>query len=313
MMKRCHICMKPLTEEEDVHRKCSLALFGEPKVPDLPYELNDLDSLASQIIKTRSTLTGVQKKLSLHLSRESERMRLTFVGLWGEYILKAPVEHYRELPENELLTMKLAELLKIQTVQNGLIRLKSGEPAYITRRIDRKNNEKIPMEDFCQLLEKMTEDKYRGSVEQIGKILIKYCTNTMYDALRFFEIVLFSFISGNSDMHLKNYSLIGYPGAISLAPAYDLINTRVVISEQEDPDESALSINGKRRRLKRNDFLQFGRSLKLTEKQMGNVLVSFSNKKTDMDDLITHSFLSPEGKESYSRIFNSRWKRIYDH
>jgi serine/threonine-protein kinase HipA len=303
--------MKPLIEKGEIHSHCAKKLFGESKTPEIPYDLQDLDSLASQILKTSTAITGVQKKLSLHMSWESERAKLTFVGLWGNYILKPPVEHYRELPENELLTMKLAGSLKIQTVPHGLIRLRSGETAYITRRIDRKNNGKIPMEDFCQLSEKMTEDKYRGSAEQAGKIVLKYCANRMFDALRLFELVLFNFLVGNGDMHLKNYSLIGFPGSISLAPAYDLLNTRLVISERDDPDETALSINGKRRKLKVDDFIQFGVSLGLTEKQMNNVLKRFAGKKELLQDIINNSFLSDEYKESYRLIFIKRWERIF--
>jgi len=250
MIERCLICMNPVKNGEPVHTSCSFRLFGQKYIPRMPYGLGDFNSLAARLIEANAAVTGVQKKLSLHMSREEDlhntHGKLTFVGLWGDYILKPPVDIYRELPENELLTMKLAECLKISIVPNGLIRLKFGELAYITKRIDRFKDQKLPMEDFCQLLEKMTEDKYRGSVEQIGKVLLKHCSNRIFDALRLFEVVIFNFLIANADMHLKNYSLIGYPGAVSLSPAYDFLNTRLVISEKDDPEESALSINGKK-------------------------------------------------------------------
>ena len=306
----CLICGKTNNSSEDTHFECSLKLYGSKAPPVLPYGLNDLEDLASQIIKTSTTITGVQKKLSLAVRHEAKQSKLTFVGLWGNYILKPPVEAYCHLPENEFLTMNLADLLKIQTVPHGLIRLQSGELAYITKRIDRSETGKIPMEDMCQITGKLTEDKYRGSVEQIGKSVLKFCNNRLFDALRFYELVFFCFLTGNGDMHLKNFSLITSGKDIKFAPAYDLLNTRLVISEKDDPDESALAINGKRRKLNLQDFLEFGYRLGLTKKQIENVHNRFLKAIPEIDIIIKNSFLPESLQVEYRNIMDSRWKRL---
>ncbi len=310
MSGKCLICGKPCDRNRETHTDCSVTLYGTETPPILPYAIHDLNKLATQIINSSTTVPGVQKKLSLAIRHEAQQSKLTFVGLWGSYILKPPVEAYINLPENELLTMNLADLLKIKTVPHGLIRLQSGELAYITRRIDRRETEKIPMEDMCQILEKMTEDKYRGSIEQIGKSILKNCENRIYDALRFFELILFCFITGNGDMHLKNFSLITEREGIKLAPAYDLLNTRLVISEKDDPDESALSINGKRRKLNLPDFFELGKRLGLTDRQMENVLKRFRKTISECEVLVESSFLPDSFKSEYKNILFSRWNRL---
>ncbi|MBF9018898.1 MULTISPECIES: HipA domain-containing protein [unclassified Oceanispirochaeta] len=190
MNEICYICGKPCSKEENnYHRACSKKMFGTPVPPSIPFSINDLKKLATQFISQKTSMTGVQKKLSLSINRESKENKLTFVGLWGDYILKPQVEHYRQLPENEFLTMCLADLYQIRTVPHALLPLASGELAYITKRIDRSNSNKVHMEDMAQLLQKMTEDKYRASVEQIGKIILKHCENRVLDALHFYELV----------------------------------------------------------------------------------------------------------------------------
>ncbi len=174
----------------------------------------------------------MQAKLSLHLtgtSKEGSDRRFTVVGLWGGYILKPPTATYPQLPEVEDVTMHLAQLAKIKTAPHSLVRLQSGSLAYLTKRIDRTNKGKLAMEDFCQLTERPTEDKYRGSTEQIAKAILKFSATPGLDVVNFFELVLFSFLTGNADMHLKNFSLLEQPGlGMTLAPAYDLVNTALV-------------------------------------------------------------------------------------
>jgi serine/threonine-protein kinase HipA len=311
MSRICLICgRKAGSDMKNYHKSCSRKMFGYDDPPQIPFKLKDLKELAAQIISERTAMTGVQKKLSLAISNESKESKLTIVGLWGNYILKPQVEQYSQLPENEFLTMCLAESFDIQTVPHALLPMASGEPAYVTRRIDRNINEKIPMEDMAQLLGKMTEEKYRSSVEQVGKMVLKYCENKMFDALRLYEVVLFSYLTGNSDMHLKNFSLIYSDQGITLAPSYDLLNTRLVISEREDPEESALSINGKRRKLKLSDFLQFATSMNLTERQVENVHKRFKKKSTQVPEMINDSLLDENQKQKYLDIFASRLPMI---
>jgi serine/threonine-protein kinase HipA len=308
-IKNCLICGLPIEGEMgEYHRRCSRKLFGSEIAPQMPYSLRNLDLLAEQVVDTSfATVTGVQKKLSLTL-QEGEKGKLTFVGLWGDYILKPPVESYDQLPENEFLTMNLADLVGIKTVPHGLIRMKSGEPAYITRRIDRGGKGKIPMEDMCQLSGKMTEDKYRGSLEQIGKIILKYCTNRQYDATRFYDLVLFCYLTGNGDMHLKNFSLLSEKGEIALAPAYDLLNTKLVIPN--DNEETALTLNGKKSRLKRSDFKKLAESLGLSSRQELNGVNRFIKKIDPMSDLIETSFLKEESRCIYKELFLTRISQL---
>jgi hypothetical protein len=230
----------------------------------------------------------------------NETPRLTLVGLYGDYILKPPSEQYPCLPENEDLTMHLAQIAGIRTAAHSLIRLSSGELAYITRRFDRQNGQKIAVEDFCQLTETLTEHKYRGSVEKIGKLVRQFTTNTGYEQQRLFELVFFCYLTGNTDMHLKNYALIENPlGQYELSPAYDLLSTLLVLLDEE---ESALTINGKKNRLKRTDFDNLAKSLQINEKTVTAIYQRFAKILPTWQECIERSFLSDEMKKQYSDL-----------
>ena len=309
-MNRCLYCYAEISQKNDIlyHKKCSKKFFGFETAPTLSYAKSELGELAKNIVKRSVTVPGVQTKLFLQIEKKrNEGNRFTLVGLWGNYILKPPVEEYPELPQNEDLIMHLAELFGIKTVPHALIPLKSGELAYITRRIDRiRKNEKIQMEDLCQLSERLTEDKYKGSMEQVTKVVKKYSDNPMLDALTLFEITLFSFIVGNADMHLKNFSLIYEHNLNMLAPAYDLLSTRLVIPERKDPEETALTINGKKSNLKRKDFEIYSKNINLSEKQFNNVFDKFTRTIPIALDFIGNSFLSENKKEELKKLINVR-------
>ena len=248
-------------------------IFGTPIPPELPYAENERETLAKTNIKSQVTLTGVQAKLSLHISKgdsDNAAKRFTIVGLWGGYILKPATPNYPQLPEVKYLTMHLAEIAKIETVPHSLIRMKSGNLAYITKRIDRVKKSKLHMEDMCQLTERLTEDKYRGSYEQIAKAILKYSKLPGLDVVNFYEQVVFSFLTGNADMHLKNFSLITRPslGPI-LSPAYDMLCPAIV-----DPadDEHALTLKGKKKKIRKGDFVQAFNSAGLDKKQQENII-----------------------------------------
>ncbi len=309
----CLICDIPLESgNQSYHPKCSRAFFGTTTAPILDLSLDDIRQAATQVIETRVTVPGVQKKLSLHLSKKRGDNRLTIVGLWGDYILKPPVNKYPFMPEIEHTTMSLAKLFDIPIVPQALIPMGSGELAYITRRIDRPAaGEKLHMEDMCQLSGRLTEDKYKGSIEQVGKILEEHSSNPLLDKSRLFDLVLFSFLTGNGDMHLKNFSLI-YPlkGMIQLAPAYDLLATRLLISEKVDPDDSALAINGKRRKLTLEDFQALAINLGLSERQLQNSLKRFQKTVGPTIDYLEKSSLPADVRMSYAELFNGRHKRL---
>ena len=313
MMKQCLFCYKENREsEDDFHRNCSRKIFESVKPPIFAYGLDEMNELAKQVVKRSVTVPGVQAKISLHLNRaKSKPDRLTFVGLWGEYILKPPSGQYAELPENEDLTMHLAEVFRIPVVPHTLIRLKSGELAYLSRRIDRDQKGKLHMEDMCQLTERLTEDKYKGSMEQIGKVIDMYSSNPLLDIVTYFEISLFSFLTGNADMHLKNFSLIDRrDGLTSLTPAYDLLSTRLVIPEKDDPEEMALMLKGKKRKFKLDHFIDFGATLGLTQKQISNTFEKFKREIPNAVDSIDWSFLSYNKKEEYKALLISRAERL---
>lgn len=253
MSKTCLICLKPTENDIEYHPRCSKTFFGIFPPPVLNLTLENVQDFAAQSVLSRVTVTGVQKKLSLGIEESGNSNRLTVVGLWGKFILKPPSDEYPALPENEDTIMNMASIINVPVVPHAMIRLLSGELAYITRRIDRDEDDgKIAMEDFCQISERLTEDKYKGSVERLGKLLRKYSVYPGLDIIDLFERVVFNFIVGNSDMHLKNYSLIETAKGMRLSPGYDLLSTVLVISE--DPEESALTINGKKSNIKKTDF-----------------------------------------------------------
>ena len=294
MSKKCLYCYQPLQENElDFHAKCSKKIFGIPQAPVLDYSLDQMQELAQKVVQSQVTIPGVQAKLSFHFEpRQGKENRLTLVGVLGNYILKPPTRQFANLPENEDLTMHLAELFKIKVVPHSLIRLKSGELAYISKRIDRFSEQKLPMEDLCQLSERFTEDKYKGSMEQLGKIILHHSSNPLFDAQVFFEVTLFSFLTGNADMHLKNFSMIDLSDKMcQLAPAYDLLSTRLVISEKDDPEELALTMNGRKRKLKQGDFLHLASNLGLKKKQIDNIYRRFQKALPTAIDFIENDYI----------------------
>ena len=311
-MNRCLYCYRALADgESDYHPGCSKKFFGQTIAPELPYSGKEMAQLAMQIVKSHIAVTGVQPKLSLELTpgNQTKPKRFTIVGLWGNYILKPAMPNYPQLPEVEDLTMHLAEIAKISVVPHSLIRLKSGSLAYITKRIDRAKKGKLHMEDMCQLTERLTEDKYHGSYEQIAKAIAKYSTNPGLDLVNFSEQILFCFLTGNADMHLKNFSLIRQPGiGVTLSPSYDLVATTLV--NPEDKEDAALTLNGKKNRMKRSDFVAAYTSMRLDEKQQENIFNKMNRAKEKWLEFIDISFLSSNFKDAYKQLINERFNRL---
>ncbi len=215
--------------------------------------------------------------------------RFTIVGLWGGYILKPPTPDYPHLPEVEDLTMHLAAIAKIKVVPHSLIRLQSGSLAYITKRIDRVKKSKLHMEDMCQITERLTEDKYYGSHEQVAKAIQKYSATPGLDLVNFFELLLFCFLTGNADMHLKNFSLIQQSGlGMVLSAGYDLVATALV--NPADDEDLALTLNGKKKKINRRDFETAFKTSKLDEKQQQNIFMKMEKSKPKWLACIETSF-----------------------
>lgn len=306
-MERCLYCYQPLEQHEiDFHSRCSKKIFGTATPPLLPYSKADIESLALEVVRSQVTITGVQPKLSVDLKKEKGgEKRFTIVGLWGGYILKPQTEQYANLPENEDLTMHLARLAKINTVPHSLIRFKDGSLAYITKRIDRdKKGNKIPMEDMCQLTEKLTEQKYKGSHEQIAKKIVEFSAYPVLDLINYVEVLLFCYLTGNADMHLKNFSLYKKIKETTLTPAYDLLSTKLVIPE--DTEELALTLNGKKRKLKRSDFDNLLKTMKVEDKVIENTYNKFRKVLPLWYDFIDISFLPNQMKIDYKALIEHR-------
>lgn len=310
-MSKCLYCYRPLEKgEKDFHAKCAKKFFGTTKVPVLDYTCEDMEKLAIQVIKDQTSLTGVQPKLSLHLNEHEGSQRLTIVGLWGGFICKPQTIQFEQMPETEDLTMHLAELAKIDVVPHTLMRMADNSLCYLTKRIDRSaTGEKLAMEDMCQLTERQTEHKYKSSYERIAKAIVQYSSIPKMDVTNFFEAILFSWITGNNDMHLKNFSLYEpVDGIVRLTPAYDMLNT--VILNPDDDEELALTLNGKKKKLKRSDFIFSGIKMGIEQKTIERLIQKYVKLLPEMEEVIGNSFMDDEHKKKYWNLICERIDRL---
>ena len=310
---KCLCCYKELNAgEHDYHAACAKRWFGARGVPTLPYSHADIRDMAKQIVRAQTTVTGVQAKLSMDIQRIEQESRFTIVSMDGAYILKPQTTQYPYLPENEDLTMHLAQIAKIEVVPHILVRFEDGELCYLTKRIDRTTNgTRLPMEDMCQLTERLTERKYKGSYEQIAKAIRQYSHAPGLDLTNYWTMVLFCWLVGNSDMHLKNFSLYA-PNTTEhvLTPAYDLVNTLLAIPE--DNEELALTLNGKKRKLTRHDFETAMLSSGLNEKVVSNIFRKFLRIYPQWEATIRASFLPEDLQEAYWQLIQQRITTLYN-
>ncbi|MEJ2883560.1 HipA domain-containing protein [Pedobacter sp. GR22-6] len=307
-MSNCFFCYKPVEAGSGYHKSCCKKFFGSAELPELKLNQKLLDELTAQTINKRIAITGVQPKLSLDLEPAKAGKRLTIVGLWGKYILKPQNAEIAAMPEVEDLTMHLAELFHIKTCGHCLIPMSDGKMVYVAKRFDRKGNIKIHAEDFCQLGGFQTEQKYDSSYERCGKLINAYCTNRGLDLLNYFELLVFSFLSGNSDMHMKNFSILYKEDEIVLSPAYDLINSSLVFPK--DKDDTAMLLSGRKRNLKFQDFSNLADSLGIDSKVFSRVIKKFTADHDKVFKLIDRSFLSADYQEEYKRIWLERVGRL---
>jgi len=313
MGRRCLHCYEPLYEaHQDVHQACNKRFYGQLTTPQLGYSLNNLSELAARVIQSQMAVTGVQAKISLSLFRKEDKnltKKLTIVGLYGDYILKPPSKYYPQLPELESVTMHMAQVCGLNVVPHSLIYLEDSTLCYITKRVDRTRKGPLHMEDMCQLSERLTEDKYKGSHEQVSKLILKHSSQPLLDVGSFYELVLFSFFTGNADMHLKNFSLLEKEGqGLVLSPAYDLVPTALV--NPADTEELALTLNAKKRKLRYKDFLTAYENCGLNKKVLENTLELFTYCRPEMIDVINNSFVSKEFKEKYTSLVNDRYRQL---
>lgn len=315
---KCLCCGKEFTPKASIeevecgwHKKCVKAFFGSTKLPTLDISEETLKKLAEESTNKGFTVPGVQKKLSLHLTEENSP-RLTLVNYPTGYIFKPQTEEYETLPESEYLIMQMAKQVGIKTVPFALIKMNSkGELAYITKRIDRVQvdgkMQMLAMEDFCQLEERLTEDKYKGSYERCARVIKKYSSMAIFDLTELYLRLVFSFVIGNSDMHLKNFSMIEKAegsGEYVLSSAYDLLPVNAIMPEDEE--EFALTMCKKKRKIRRKDFLTFAEEIGVGSVTAEKLLIKVIKEKETLLAMCEESYLAEETKARLKEIISTR-------
>ena len=314
-MSKCLYCYQELEQgQKDYHPSCARKFFGSDAAPLFPYTRDNMSELARRVIRTSTSVTGVQAKMSLDVDRGKKNApaKFTIVGLWGKYIFKPQSDKYPCLPELEDLTMKMAEAAHIRTARHTLIRLADGEFGYLTLRMDRgRKGEKISFLDMCQLTNRLTEHKYNGTYQQLAETVKKYSSAPMLDVQRFWEIVLFSWITGNSDMHCKDFSLMGAGnGEYVLAPGYDLL--AVQLADPADTEEMAMSftVGGDKSGFDRNTFLSAFTQSGIPAAVADRMIERMKGYLPEWNKLISASFLPENMKAGYYRLLEKRITRL---
>ncbi len=306
-MNRCPITYELCENRKYSDRGLKLLSRSLKNLQNFPYTAKEQVQLAAQLA-AKLSIQGVQPKLSIILNIAQETFEIVEKG--GKFILKPPHPIYDELPQNEDLTMRLAEKVDIDVPLHGMIYNIDGSFSYFIKRFDRlARNQKVAVEDFSQLLGFSRETKYEASMEKVVSVIEKHCTFPVREKLKLFRLVLFNFLIGNEDHHLKNFTLIRQKGLIELSPAYDLLNTTLVIQTKE---EIALPLRGKKSRLNSIDLFEyFGKQrLGFSEEALKSVLSKFEESLRVWEGLIRDSFLSPSMQETYLDLIKKRWQRV---
>ena len=300
-MNICFSCGRQIENNKEMHDSCVKRLFNVNYIPKIDLSLNEI-AIKAQEMAGKLSISGVQAKLSMKLDKGSKELISTADG--GEFILKPQMKTFEQIPENENLCMSIAQYIGIEVPPHALMKLKDDSYAYIVKRFDRRNGGKINQEDFCQVLNISTINKYLGSIEQIANKLKNISEVPGLDIQHLYERALFFFLIGNGDAHLKNYS-INYTDMndIRLSPAYDIVSSKLVISGERD---SALTLNGKNNDLTINDFSAFSDNFDIPQKITDNILI----KKDLFFDLISDSRLTRDFKDRLSEIVSERFSRI---
>ena len=308
----CLCCGKPMKTDNPTgwHKACIRRFFTTSSIPKLEINEATLEAIALESTSKGMTVPGVQKKLSLHLDLDNHTPRLTLVNHPAGYILKPQVDEFKCLPEAEHLVMCMADATGISTVPHALIGSRDN-PAYITKRIDRmigkSETKMLAMEDFCQLDLRVTADKYKGSYERCAKVIRKYSSNVGLDLAELFMRIVFSFMVGNSDMHLKNFSLIETEEASNtyvLSPAYDLLPMNVIMPE--DTEEFALALNGKKTHIRKKDFLIYAEQCGISKKSAEKMIYKIISMKSDYLKMCNSSLLPDYMKNRFTELIERR-------
>ena len=300
MIQLCNVCLKP-TKGSEYHSKCALKLFGTKEAPKFTLDESKLHTAALAMVG-KTSLSGIQKKLSLSLSTDRQTLQVASSG--GRYILKPQTDRHQFLAQNEHLCMVLASNAQLNVATCGLITLHDGQTAFITKRFDRSSDgRKFRQEDFCQLSKSRPAEKYQGSAELCARLIRAYASEPGIEMLKLFEQLLFSWWIGNGDLHLKNLSLIiGDDGLVKLTPAYDMLCTRLVIPN----DELAMPICGRDRKIKRTTWMKFANYCQISKRAADRVIDSLIKRKDASILLVLSSSLPLDMKDQFSELLDQR-------
>lgn len=304
MTSRCLCCQKPLEAEGRYHPRCLIRLFGNPRLPSIPFKAADLPAMVTKD-KNRMSISGVQPKASVRVNKETWAIEAVATG--GTHILKPEPEQFPQIPQNENLCMNMAEELGLHVPSHGLFEMSDGKLCYVIKRFDRaRDGQRIAKETMFQILG--STDKYSGSLEKVGKAIRAHAANVGLDTIDFFERVLFCFLTGNGDMHLKNWALLGAGQEVALAPCYDLVCSRLYIKNEAD---TALTLNAKQNKLKPPDFAALAGRLEIDSKASANILDKLRNAQEKLREMIINSELRSNLRQEQLNILSSRYKRLY--
>ncbi|MDZ7716966.1 MAG: HipA domain-containing protein [Balneolaceae bacterium] len=307
-MRRCPITYQEI--EEGRYSKKGLRKLNSTLQHLKPFPYSRSEQIReAQRRMTKMSIAGVQPKLSAQLSVKDEVFKV--VDRHGSYILKPPLSDYEQVPENEDLTMRMAAVCGIEVPLHGLIYARDDSMLYVIRRFDRVGlSGKIHAEDFAQVAGMSRETKYDYSMEKVAALIDEYCTFPMVEKTKLFRRTLFCWLCGNEDMHLKNFSLIHAEGKIELSPAYDLLNTTIILPNAGE--EMALPLQGKKSNFNRDIFFgYFGKErLGLNEKVLSNIESDIQAAIPEWEQLISISFLDDDKKEAYVDLLNNRQKEL---
>lgn len=304
MTNRCLCCQGVLETGMRYHPRCLKALWGKPLIPTIPFGVTQMPG---EVIKVegRMSISGVQMKAVIRLKGKTSEVEVVASG--GTHILKPDPNQYEGLPQNENACMNMAAACGLPVPPHGLFPMADGRLCYIIKRFDRtEDGTKVQKETMFQILG--AADKYAGSLESVGRAIRAHAENVGLDTIDFFERVLFCFLTGNGDMHLKNWALVTRGRTVALAPCYDLVSSRLYLPNEED---SALSINGRKNKLARSDFETFAEHLRIDPKAAANIFEKFRNARGPLEDLCAHSELAPSLQERFSGVISSRHARVF--
>ncbi len=304
MANRCLCCHKPVETRERYHPRCLNRLFGTTRPPEIPFGVADLPGIVTKA-EGRMSISGVQAKVSIRLDKASGKIESVVTG--GTHILKSESDRFPQIPMNENLCMNMAEELGMRVPSHGLFEMSDGRLCYIIKRFDRADDgSKFPNETTFQIMG--STDKYMGSLEQVGKTIRAHAANIGLDMIDLFERALLCFLTGNGDMHLKNWALLGRGKDITFAPCYDLVSSRLYIEKEED---SALTINAKRNKLKRSDFEALAKNLQIDAKAAANIFDKLERAQEPLRGMIVQSELRTDLRQELLSILGTRYKRLY--